>query len=150
MNQIVQIKPSKKPRIGLYTVGLKAYWSQFEGLKERLCEYGKFIEDKLQNLGEVKNFGLVDDEITGRKAGEWFNSNNVDIIFLHSATYVTSSCILPVHQICKAHVVILNLQPTAKMNYEKTTTGEWLAHCGGCPVPEFSNALNRAGIEIPL
>ncbi|CAK4863415.1 unnamed protein product [Aphanomyces euteiches] len=32
------------------------------------------------------------------------------------------------------------------MNYEQTTTGEWLAHCGACPVPEISNAFQRAGI----
>jgi hypothetical protein len=36
MNKIEQIKPIKKARIGLYSVGLKAYWNQFEGLKERL------------------------------------------------------------------------------------------------------------------
>lgn len=29
----------------------------------------------------------------------------------------------------------------------KTSTGEWLAHCGACPVPEVANAFNRAGIK---
>lgn len=144
------IKPVKKARIGLYTAGLKAYWDQFEGLRERLLDYGKFIEAKLAEFGEVHNYGLVDDETAGRTAGEWLNSKNVDLIFCHSATYVTSSSILPVHQICKAPVVILNLQPTARMNYEKTNTGEWLAHCGACPVPEISNALNRADIKFRI
>ena len=45
-------------------------------------------------------------------------------------------------------VVVLNLQPAARINYQKTTTGEWLAHCGACPVPEISNAFNRAGIAF--
>lgn len=147
MSMIGQIKPVKKARIGLYSVGLKAYWSQFEGLRERLIHYGKFIEGRLEEFGEVYNFGLVDDEISARAAGEWMNSKNVDILFCHSATYVTSSSVLPVHQICKAPVVILNLQPTPRMNYLKTTTGEWLAHCGACPVPEYTNAFNRAGIK---
>lgn len=146
MNNIKAIKAVKKAKVGLYSVGLRTYWDQFEGLKERLLHYGKFIESRLAGLGEVYNFGLVDDESSAREAGEWFNSRNVDIIFCHSATYVTSSSVLPVHQICKAAVIILNLQPAAKMNYSKTTTGEWLAHCGACPVPELSNALNRAGI----
>jgi L-arabinose isomerase len=150
MDKIKTIKPAQRPRIGLYSVGLKAYWAQFEGLKERLSRYGKFIEERLGTLGEVKNFGMVDDEISGRKAGEWFNAYNVDIVFIHSATYATSSCVLPVHQICNAYAVILNLQPTAQMNYGKTTTGEWLAHCCGCPVPEFTNAFNRAGIEYSI
>ena len=78
---IQSLKPVKKARIGLYTVGLKAYWDQFAGLKERLIGYGKFIESKLAEDGEVHNFGLVDDEISGRAAGEWFNTQNVDIIF---------------------------------------------------------------------
>lgn len=147
MSTLKPIKPVKKARIGLYSVGLKAYWSQFEGLRERLIHYGGFIESRLAEFGEVYNFGLVDDEVSARTAGEWLNTNNVDIVFCHSATYVTSSSVLPVHQICKAPVVILNLQPTPRMNYLKTTTGEWLAHCGACPVPEFTNAFNRAGIK---
>jgi len=32
MSTIKTIKPIKKARIGLYSVGLKAYWNQFEGL----------------------------------------------------------------------------------------------------------------------
>lgn len=137
-------------RIGLYSAGLKAYWSQFEGMRERLISYGKFIEEKLGQHGEVFNFGLVDDEFSGREAGEWLNSKNVDIVFSHSATYYTSSSVLPIHQICKAPVIILNLQPTAEMNYLKTTTGEWLAHCGACPIPEICNAFNRANIEYTV
>ena len=150
MSTIKVVKPIKKARIGLYSVGLKAYWGQFDGLRERLIHYGSFIESRLSEFGEVYNFGLVDDEISGRTAGEWLNSKNVDIVFCHSATYVTSSSVLPVHQICKAPLVILNLQPTASMNYAKTTTGEWLAHCGACPVPEYASALNRAGISCRI
>jgi len=52
----------------------------------------------------VINFGLVDEEAEGRRTGEGFNEKNVDLIFCHSATYSTSSTVLPVHQICKAPV----------------------------------------------
>ncbi|MDN7242136.1 L-fucose/L-arabinose isomerase family protein [Planococcus sp. N028] len=142
------IKPAKKARIGIYTIGLRAYWSQFPGLKERIESYGKFLESKMSAYGEIYNYGLVDTEGEARKAGYWFNEKNVDLIFCHSATYSTSSAVLPVHQICKAPAVILNLQPTAKINYQHTTTGEWLAHCGACPVPEISNAFNRAKIPF--
>jgi len=144
------IKPARKPRIGLYSVGLRAYWDQFPGLKERLVGYGQFIERRLSAWGEVFNYGLVDAEGEGRRAGEWFNAQNVDLVFCHSATYCTSSAVLPVHQICKAPAVILNLQPAARIDYDRTTTGEWLAHCGACPVPEFANAFNRAGIPFRL
>ena len=137
-----------KARIGLYSAGLNTYWAQFAGLKDRLLGYNGFIAERLSQVGEVYNFGLVDDETAGRQAGEYFNAHNVDIIFAHSATYFTSSTVLPVHQICKAPAVWLNLQPTPQMNYAKTGTGEWLAHCVGCPVPEASNAFERAGIPF--
>ena len=142
------LKPSKKPRIGLYTVGLRAYWEQFPGLRERLMEYGHFIEKGMSAWGEVYYYGLVDTAEEGRAAGEWLNRHNVDLVFCHAATYSTSSTVLPVHQINKAPVVFLNLQPAARIDYDRTTTGEWLAHCGACPVPEFANAFNRAGIAF--
>ncbi|QIZ05405.1 arabinose isomerase [Priestia megaterium] len=148
MQKLTPIKPVKKARVGLYTIGLQAYWGQFSGLKERLIGYGKFIETKMSQHGEVYNFGLVDSEGAAKRAGEWFNEKNVDIIFCHSGTYSTSSAILPVHQICKAPAVVLNLQPTERINYELTTTGEWLAHCGACPTPEIANAFNRSGIKF--
>ncbi|WP_245632868.1 L-fucose/L-arabinose isomerase family protein [Alicyclobacillus kakegawensis] len=142
------IKVPRQPRIGLYSIGLHAYWNQFEGLRERLVAYGKFIESKLAEYAEVYNFGLVDTEQRGRRAGEWFNEKNVDLIFCHAATYATSSVVLPVHQICHSPVVVLNLQPTPQINYSQAHTGEWLAHCGACPVPEISNAFERAGIRF--
>lgn len=144
------LKPPKRARVGLYSVGLEAYWEQFPGLRERLLGYGGFIENKLAAWGEVHNFGLVDTETRAREAGEWFGSRNVDLILCHAATYATSSVVLPVHQLCPAPAVFLNLQPTARINYDGSTTGEWLAHCCACPVPEFANALNRAGIPFRM
>ena len=139
------------PRIGLYTMGLHHYWAQFPGLEDRLKHYGEFVEKKLTAMGaEVVRYDLVDTEDAGLAAGELFNAHNVDLIFAHVGTYVNSSCVLPVHQTCKAPVVVLNLQPTARINYAKTTTGEWLAHCGACPVPEIVNALHRAGISCEV
>jgi L-arabinose isomerase len=148
MSLLSPIKPTPKPRIGLYTIGLRAYWDQFPGLRERLVDYGQFIEQRLAAWGEVHNFGLVDTETSGRQAGEWLQSRNVDLVFCHAATYSTSSTVLPVHQACTAPVVFLNLQPTARINYERSTTGEWLAHCNACAVPEFANGFNRAGIPF--
>lgn len=146
---IMKLKETKKARIGIYTIGLRAYWNQFNGLRERLLEYGRFIADRVRTIGaEVYFYGLVDCEEEGRKCGEYFNAQGVDLIFIHSGTYVTSASVLPVHQICTAPAVVLNLQPAAQINYRETSTGEWLAHCGACPVPEISNAFNRAGIPF--
>lgn len=92
------------------------------------------------------NYGLIDSVDKARDTGDWFNEKNVDIIFLHAATYTVSATVLPIHQRCSAKVVMLNLQPTDQINYDETMTSEWLAHCGVCPVPEFANTFNRAGI----
>src|SRR5699024_6990995 len=108
------------------------------------------VVSKLCEDAEVFNYGLVDSVEKGREAGDWFSENKVDIIFLHAATYAVSSFVLPIHQRCSAKVVMLNLQPTDQINYEETSTGEWLAHCGACPVPEFANAFNRAGIDYKV
>ena len=146
-----KLKPAKKPRIGLYSMGLKTYWAQFPGLRERLLYYGQFIADRISSMhADVFFYGLVDCEEEGEACGAYFNTNSVDLVFAHSATYVTSASVLPIHRICPAPVVILNLQPTARINYEETTTGEWLAHCGACPVPELSNAFHRYGLSCHI
>jgi len=150
MEPLSPIKPNRKPVIGLYSIGLKAYWAQFPGLEQRLRDYGIFIAGKMGRMADVRNFGLVDTEYAARDAGEWFNTQNVDLIFCHCATYATSACVLPVHQVCKAPVVVLNLQPAARINYARTSTGEWLAHCAACVAPELSNALHRAGIPFHI
>ncbi len=150
-DRMKKIKEAKTAKVGIYTMGLQCYWTQFEGLKDRMMEYGRFIASKVEAMGvEVYFYGIVDCEAEGRRAGEYFASNNVDLILAHSGTYVTSASVLPIHQICKAMTVILNLQPTAQINYEKTTTGEWLAHCSACPGPELTNAFRRAGVRFEI
>jgi len=135
-----------RSRIGLYSIGLNPYWNQFNGLKDRIIGYNKFIEKEMGAECDMFNFGLVDSEDLARQAGEWFNQNNVDLIFCHAATYATSSTVLPIHSICKAKVVVLNLQPTAQINYQTATTGEWLAHCSSCVVPEIATRAHLKNI----
>lgn len=143
-----KIKKPMKVKIGVYSAGLKTYWEQFDELKACLAEYNKFITHKLSAYGEVHNFGFVDTEEIARDAGEYFNKNNVDIIFAHAATYFTSSCVISIHQINSAPVIFLNLQPTAEMDYYNTGTDRWLAQCVGCGIPEVANAFNRCNIKF--
>lgn len=142
------VSGSPRPRIGLYSAGLSAYWSQFSGLRDCLLEYNHFIEAKLASWGDVINAGIVDTENSGVQTGELFASHRVDIIFIHAATYFTSASILPIHQLCKAPSLFLNLQPAAAMNYLHTGTDRWLAQCVACPLPEAANAFQRAGIPF--
>ena len=132
-------------RVGVFGIGLAAYWPQFEGLHERLRGYQRGLEERLSALGaEVVSAGLVDTPERAREAGD--ELSGVDLVMLYTATYATSSQVLSVVQAAKAPVVILNLQPTRSLDYEAMTTGEWLANCSACCVPELAGAFTRARI----
>jgi L-arabinose isomerase len=135
------------PRIGIFGIGLAAYWPQFEGLRERLEAYQRDIETRLSDMGvEVVSAGLVDTAHGAREAGELLAGARLDLLLLYTATYATSSQVLPTVQAVDAPVVILNLQPTRTLDYEAMTTGEWLANCSACCVPEIAGAFTRARI----
>ena len=45
-------------RVGIFGIGLAAYWPQFEGLRERLEGYQRGIEARLEAMGaEVVSAG---------------------------------------------------------------------------------------------
>jgi len=141
------VKRGAAPRVGIFGIGLAAYWPQFEGLRERLEGYQQGIQARLETMGaEVVSAGLVDTAPAARHAGANLAAAGVDLVMLYTATYATSSQVLPTVQAIGAPVVILNLQPTRTLDYEGMTTGEWLANCSACCVPEIAGALTRARI----
>lgn len=144
-------------KIGLFGIGLDAYWPQFKGLKRRLQGYLQEVQHRLERPGiDVINLGLVDNPVRALEAGHQFRRADVDLIILHVTTYALSSTVLPVVQRAKVPVLILNLSPEAAIDYpvfnkmgDRTAmTGEWLAHCCACPVPEIANVFNRARIPF--
>ena len=141
--------PVTKPRIGIFGVGLAAYWSQFPGLQERLTGYQRSIESRLAGwCVDVVSAGLVDTASAAREAGHRFAREDLDLLICYVGTYATSSQVLPVVQKTRVPVLVLNLQPAAALDYENTDTSEWLANCSTCCVPEVSNAFARAGIDF--
>ena len=149
-----------KTRVGLFGIGLEAYWSQFSGLKQRLEGYLQLVQNRLSEAGrgevEIVNLGLIDTPQAAMKAGHDFRTSDVDLIFLHVTTYALSSTVLPVVQRAKVPVIILNLSPEPSINYKSFNasgdrtkmTGDWLAFCSACPVPEISNVFNRARVQF--
>lgn len=140
----------KKPaaKVGVFGIGLEAYWTQFPGLKERLERYQRHVEEQIGRWAMVVSSGLVDTAQKAQAAGERFAEERVDVIFCYVGTYATSSQVLPAVQEMKVPVVVLNLQPVAALDYENTDTGEWLANCSACCVPEISNAFGRSGVDF--
>lgn len=144
-------------KIGLFGIGLDAYWPQFEGLKPRLEGYLREVESKLTRRGiEIVNLGLIDTPEKALEAGHKFRQADVDLIFLYVTTYALSSTVLPVVQRARVPVIILNLSPEPAIDYaafnrtgDRTKmTGEWLAQCSACPVPEIANVFRRSRIEF--
>ena len=144
-------------KVGLFGIGLEAYWDQFEGLEHRLCGYIDRVGIQLQKSGaEIINVGLIDTTEKAFEAGSRFRREEVEIIFLYVTTYALSSTVLPVIKKAKVPVVVLNLAPEPAINYtafnkindRKTMTGEWLAYCSACAVPEIANVLKRSGIPF--
>ena len=144
-------------RLGICGIGLETYWSQFAGLKNRLEGYLAQAATRLARPGvEVVDMGLVDTPQRSSEAGHQCRREDIDILFLYVTTYALSNTVLPLVQLAGVPVIVLNLQPAAAIDYEAfnqladrtAMTGEWLAYCSACPVPEIANLFKRARIPF--
>ena len=129
----------------------------FPAWKIVLKGYGQQVAQQLERAGaQVVNLGLIDTPEKALAAGHEFRRADVDLIFLHVTTYALSSTVLPVVRRAKVPVIILNLSPSAAIDYDwfnglgdrTKMTGEWLAYCQACPVPEIANVFNRCRIPF--
>ena len=144
-------------RAGLCGIGLEAYWEQFPGLKSQLEGYLDRVAARLMRPGvEIVPLGLIDTPQRAREAGHACRLADIDVLFLYVTTYALSNTVLPIVQRAGVPVIVLNLQPSAAIDYSaftqlpdrRTMTGQWLAYCGACPVPEIANVLKRAGVPF--
>ena len=146
-------------KAGLFGIGLETYWPQFKGLLPRLEGYQLQIKTRIEGMGvTVVDAGMVDNPDKARRTADYLKQENIDVAFLYISTYALSSTVLPIAQLLKVPVIILNIQPVAAIDYEKLNnmsdrgdmTGEWLAHCQACSVPEIACVFNRAGLHYDI
>ena len=144
-------------KVGLFGIGLDTYWPQFPGLRDRLAGYTEQVATRLAGPDvEVVNLGLIDTPEKSLAAGHDLRSADVDLIFLYVTTYALSSTVLPAVRRAKVPVIILNLAPGPAIDYDAFNrmgdrtrmTGEWLAYCQACPVPEIASVFNRCRIPF--
>ncbi len=154
---MIEKSTSHEFTVGLFGIGLDTYWPQFAGLRERLTGYTQQIAERLEKPGvHVVNLGLVDSPEKAQAAGHSFRRHDVDLVFLYVTTYALSSTVLPVVRRAKVPVILLNLSPSAAIDYKSFNqmgdrtrmTGEWLAYCQACPVPEIVNVFRRCRIPF--
>ena len=144
-------------RVAVCGLGLEAYWPQFNGLKQKLDGFLETTARKLAKPGlEVTQLGLIDTPIRAREAGRECRRTEADLLVLYITTYALSSTVLPLVQRAAIPVLVLNLQPTAAIDYaafgqlpDRTAmTRHWLTYCASCPAPEIANVLSRAGLPF--
>lgn len=149
----------KMMKVGFMGVGLNTYWGQFEGLLPRLERYHNTIKDHIADSKViVVDVGIVDSISKSYAAAEKLKSENIEMLFIFISTYALSSTLLPIVQRVKVPVILLNIQPEAAIDYNMINsmddrgkmTGEWLAHCQACSLPEFACVMNKAKIRYGI
>ncbi len=139
----------RRPRIGLIAGGLGAYWPQFPDLLPTLRESSRYVSERIAGYdAEIVDVGFISDAQEGAAAAERLRAAGCDLIVGFLTTYLTATMLMPVAQRSGAPVLLINLQPTESMDHATVDTGQWLAYCGACPLPEMANAFTRAGIEF--
>lgn len=143
--------PHTRPamRVGLVSGGLGAYWSQFPRLLPQLQASVAHVAERFAEVdADVIDAGFVSDPHESVAAAEKLRAADCDLVVIYLTTYLTSSQVLPIAQRVNAPVLCIDLQPSEKMDHDTFDTGDWLAFCGQCPVPEVANVFRRAGIEF--
>ncbi|MDH2425358.1 L-fucose/L-arabinose isomerase family protein [Sphaerisporangium sp. TRM90804] len=139
----------KKVRVGLVAGGLGAYWPQFPGLLPQLQESARRVAERMRGFdAEIVDVGFVSDAQEGAAAAEKLRVAGCDLIVGFLTTYMTATMLLPIAQRSGAPVLLVNLQPTPSMDHATFDTGQWLAYCGACPLPEMANTFQRCGVPF--
>ena len=92
---------------------------------------------------DVVDVGFISDAEDGARAAEQLRVAGCDLIVGFLTTYMTASMLVPIAQRSGAPVLLINLQPTEAMDHATFDTGQWLAYCGACPLPEMANTFLR-------
>ena len=141
----------RRTKVGLVAGGLGAYWPQFPDLLPQLQRSAARVAERMHALDcDVVDVGFISDAEDGARAAEQLRVAGCDLIVGFLTTYLTASMLLPIAQRSGAPVLLINLQPTETMDHATFDTGQWLAYCGACPLPEMANTFLRAGHRLPL
>jgi len=153
------IRDYRQLNVGLLGIGLSAYWDQFKGLEQRLSGYLTDVERQIcAESRRIVNYGLVDTPQKAVGVSHSCRKDDLDVLLIYVTTYALSNTLLPILRRAKIPILLLNLQPEPSIDFRAVNamssrtdmTGEWLAYCNACPVPEISNVLLRLGIPFDV
>lgn len=132
-------------KIGLFAIGLEAYWPQFAGIKEELLGHHARLAAKFGGR-DVIECGMVDNPERARAAGLKLRAADIDIVVCHLTTYSASENLLPVvRALPDVPVLVVNVQAGKAMNLDATREiGDWLGKgCTCAGFPEMTAVLRR-------
>ena len=137
----------KKIRIGMFTLGLEAYWNQIPNMKKEISAYSNIVKERLETFCEVVYAGIADTNQNCKKIETVFIKNNIDIIIIHAATYGLSKSVINSIKKFDLPILTLHLQPIesfeANFSAEYTLPKNTFAVAG-----ELGAIFKRFGIEF--
>lgn len=135
--------------VGVISVGLDTYWSQFPGLLEEMTrKTSVFVEKLNRNSVTVFDFGMVDNAGKAYEVLPKLKAADLDLLFVDMVTYATSATFGAIVRAMDCPVVLAALQPLDAMDYEHGTTFMQLCNDDLCSVPEFTGVAVRMGKPV--
>lgn len=145
--------PRRKPltaRVGVFAVGHRTYWSQFEGLLDQLHRKLRAFESKVKACDvEVVDFGMVDEAQVAYGVRDRMQAAQLDLVFCDMVTYATSATFGVLIRDLNVPMVLVALQPRKAMDYTVASTHMQLYNDDFCAVPEFTGVAVRMGKPPP-
>lgn len=134
-----------RPRIGLLPTGLRMYWEQFPGLRERGLGMCAALRRRLQEIGDVIAPDLVDTADLAAAAAATFRERPIDILLVFPLGYTTGMCVVPAIADLQVPIRLLNAHADAAYDLTTADTADYLYHEGVCCIPEYAGALVSLG-----
>ena len=149
--------------IGVVSVGLDTYWKQCPGLYDDMVKKeDAFVrmlggrtstsaaarEDTRPPALKIHRFGISDNPQKAASFIPAMKAADLDLLFVDMVTYATSSTFAPFVRELKCPIVLVALQPDARLDYEHATIYKQLYNDDLCSVPEFTGVAIRYGRPV--
>lgn len=135
-----------KAKIGVFSIALGAYLTQFPSLVQEFEAQYKAFKKTLPDSVEIIDGGMVTTKEQSQAAGDLFRAMDADLVFLQLLTYATSYNMLPAVKDLDVPVILVNVQKIKALDYDHTDIASWLGEGYACgAVGEMVADLERFG-----
>ena len=147
--QKVERRKPLTANVGVVSVGLDTYWKQCPGLLEDMAKKeAVFVRRVESHQVKVTSFGMSDNPQKAAEMIPVMKAADLDLLFVDMVTYATSSTFAPFVRELKCPIVLVALQPDARLDYEHATIYRQLYNDDLCSVPEFTGVAIRYGRPV--